>query len=791
MVMTMLFPMTVVCRLLSAQSFKFQVKQSHSSAFIRLLHCFFIIFAAISNQLSNFIIMKNIFLIALLVAMSIVGAWAQNGKVDAFPGAEGAGRYTTGGRGGVVYHVTSLEDDGAKKGTLRYAINQKGPRTIVFDVAGVIELKSRLSIRNGDLTIAGQTAPGDGICLKNYGFQVSSNNVIIRFMRSRLGDDKSDCEDDAVSAFSSSNGLSNIIIDHCSASWSIDECLSCYGVKNLTVQWCYITESLYHSIHGKGTHGYGGIWGGCPATFHHNLIAHHSSRNPRLCGSRFNNDAAHEMVDLRNNVFYNFGPINSGYAGEGGCYNFINNCYKPGPMTATKASLCNRIFQASPDDGSNKQAKGVWGTFHLSGNWFDTSCPDLTQAEVASGEAVNANNWAGLHVNGSPLPGGSKLGIESQSAFACASVTTHSAQDALERVLTYGGCSFARDAIDARIAGEVESGTYTFTGSKGGTLGLIDTPSDVGGYPAYTCTPAQQAALSDENNNGIPDSKEEVLFGGLVDGNGHDKSDVYTNLEYYLNFLVRKITEGQLEGGVPSVDGSGSQGGGDENAEAFMATENADGSYDYFWFSKDNAAQVENWLVDGTIVLTDASYNKDYSNTESSHTGAITLKKGTGEIVFKCPAVSSFALYMFRTGSFAGSVSVSADGTNFEEVYKYSGGKYILELDATPYVSSDNEIYVKISNAATGTLAIQGVKILRPDLGGNGISKLHIASGLRVSGDEVVAFDALNIRAYTPDGSCVAAEVGNRLSLAGLQHGIYVIRVVESNGNIIVRKIVK
>lgn len=735
--------------------------------------------------------MKNIFLTAFLTVMFIVGAGAQNAKVDAFPGAEGAGRYTTGGRGGAVYHVTSLEDDGSKKGTLRYAINQKGPRTIVFDVAGVIELKSRLSIKNGDLTIAGQTAPGDGICLKNYGFQISANNVIIRFMRSRLGDDKSDCEDDAVSAFSSSNGLSNIIIDHCSASWSIDECLSCYGVKNLTVQWCYITESLYHSIHGKGTHGYGGIWGGAPATFHHNLIAHHSSRNPRLCGSRFNNDAAHEMVDLRNNVFYNFGPINSGYAGEGGCYNFINNCYKPGPMTATKPALCNRIFQASPDDGSNKQAKGVWGTFHLGGNWFDTSCPDLTPAEVASGEAVNDNNWAGLHVNGSPLPGGSKLGIESQNAFACASVTTHSAQDALDRVLAYGGCSFARDAIDARIAGEVASGTYTFTGSKGGTLGLIDTPSDVGGYPAYTCTPAQQAALTDENNNGIPDNKEDLLFGGLVDGNGHDKSDVYTNLEYYLNYLVRKITEEQLEGGVPSVDGSGSQGGGDDASEAFMATRNADGSYDYFWFSEDNADQVNSWLSDGTIRLVEGSYNKSFTNAESSHTGAFTLKKTTGEIIFKCPAVSSFALYMFRTGSFSGTVSVSTDGTNFEEVYKYSGSKYILELDVSSYVASDNEIYVKVSNASTGSLSIQGARILTPNKGGNSISDLYAASGLRIAGNVVEASDALNIRAYNTDGCCVAAEVGGRLSLAGLQHGMYVIRVVKNDGHIIVRKIVK
>lgn len=736
--------------------------------------------------------MKNIFYLSLLMLLACATATAQTALVDAFPGAEGAGRYTTGGRGGKVYHVTSLEDDGSKVGTLRYAINQKGARTIVFDVAGVIELQSRLSIKNGDLTIAGQTAPGDGICLKNYGFQISANNVIVRFIRSRLGDDMSDCEDDAISAFSSSNGLSNIIIDHCSASWSIDECLSCYGVKNLTVQWCFITESLYHSIHGKGTHGYGGIWGGCPATFHHNLIAHHSSRNPRLCGSRFNNDPAHEMVDLRNNVFYNFGPINSGYAGEGGCFNFINNCYKPGPMTATKSDLCNRIFQANADAGDYQQAKGVWGTFHLSGNWFDTSCPYLTEAEIAKGEAVNADNWAGLHVstgNGA-LPGGSKLGIESQSPFACASVTTHTAQDALDRVVEFGGCSYVRDGIDIRIAAEVQGGSYTYEGSKGGTLGLIDTPSDVGGYPTYTCTPAQKAALADENNNGIPDGKEELYFGGLVDGNGHDKSDVYTNLEYYLNLLVRKITEGQLDGGTPSADGTGSGSGDTANADAFMATTTADGNFDYYWFNAENADQVNAWIADGTISITNGSFNQAYSNTNTPHTGALSLNKATGEVVFRCPAISAFKLYMFRTGSFGGAVSISTDGTTFEEVYTYSAGSYILELDLSSYVASDGEIYVKVTNTATGTLAIQGARILMPKTD-TALRTLHANDRIRISGDGIHADNALNLRAYTPDGRCVAAAAGGHLSLAGLQNGLYVVRAVTTDGHILVRKIVK
>jgi hypothetical protein len=723
--------------------------------------------------------------------MGVGALSAQSKLIDAFPGAEGAGRYTTGGRGGAVYHVTSLEDD-ESTGTLRWAIKQKGARTIVFDVAGTIELKSVLKIQNGDVTIAGQTAPGDGICLKNHALQVAANNVIVRYVRARCGDGDSSCEDDAISAFSGGNGLSNIIFDHCTASWSIDECMSCYGVKNLTVQWCFITESLYNSIHGKGVHGYGGIWGGCPATFHHNLIAHHSSRNPRLCGSRFNNDAASEMVDLRNNVFYNWGPTNGGYAGEGGCYNFINNAYKPGPMTATKSSLCNRIFQASPDDGSNSQAAGVWGTFHLSGNWFDTSCPSLSAAEINSGENVNKDNWLGLHV--STAPTGGKKAIQSSSAFACASVTTHTAQDAMDRVLAYGGCSKVRDAIDARIAYEVENGTFTYTGSKGGTLGLIDTPSDVEGYLNYTCTAAEKAALSDSNNNGIPDDMEDLLFGKEVLANGHDKDVNYTNLEYYLNYLVRKITEAELEGGTPSADGTNQGGSSDDEVATapFIATTTEVGAYDYYWFNATNADQVNAWIADGTISLSNASFSKTFSNDNTEFTGALQLKSGTGEVVFKCPSVTAFTLYMFRTGSFSGEVLTSSDGETFESVYTYSGSKYIQELDLTSYVASADPIYVKITNASSGSLNIQGAKIvaLQSSLE-TSLDKHSISDQFSIAADAVVATNAQNLRVYTPDGRCVASAFGGRLSIASLHPGIYVLRVVTNDGRIVVRKFVK
>ncbi len=458
--------------------------------------------------------------------------------VDAFPGAYGAGRYTSGGAGGKVLVVTSLADDGSE-GTLRWAVNEEGARTVVFRVSGIIELQSELRVRNGDLTIAGQTAPGDGICVRNHSVVINADNVIVRFMRFRLGADALTEEEADGSDAIWGRGYSNIIIDHCSMSWSTDECASFYNNKNFTMQWCIIAESLTNSLHTKGGHGYGGIWGGSPATYHHNLLAHHSNRTPRLDGSRSSGLPAEEKVDLRNNVIYNWGNEGA-YGGQGGSYNFVNNYYKPGPyLRETNGDSCSYLFVAYSDDGSNNSLNeyGTYGYFYLQGNYIDNSVIE-NQSRLNQIAAVNADNTKGLIAKNDFISTDQLLAAGEFSITSDAADYTQSATDAYEAVLAYAGASLQRDAVDERVVNNVRNGDYTASGSNGSDYGFIDDPSDVGGWPTYT-----GEALADSDNDGMPDEWEKAngLDPEQDDSAGYDLSSSYTNLEVYMNSLVEDL----------------------------------------------------------------------------------------------------------------------------------------------------------------------------------------------------------------------------------------------------------
>ena len=479
----------------------------------------------------------------LYAEMKIPAAEDEHGAALAFPGAEGGGMYTTGGRGGRIIHVTNLNDSGT--GSLRAAVEASGPRIVVFDVAGIIELSSKLRIRNGDLTIAGQTAPGDGICIKNYATVVEADNVIIRFVRFRLGDQGANADDGEDAIWG--RRQKDIIIDHCSMSWSIDECASFYGNSNFTMQWCILTESLRHSVHGKGSHGYGGIWGGENASFHHNLLANHDSRNPRFDHPEiYENPSDPDRrgnVDYRNNAVYNWGS-NSTYGGEGGHFNMVGNYYRQGPASRDRAYFidANGIYTSNGTDYG-------YPYLYMDGNHY-VQYPDMT-----AGDGVY---W---HDHGTNIPpDASRLlssllpisGPDGQTVYT----TTHSAQDAFALICETGGASLVRDEVDDRACLDAQSGTASYPdGGNGSEGGIVDTPSAVGGWPEYSADTENEANdKTDTDGDGIPDWFEEKF--GLDTESDDSKAmtvDVkgrYTNIEMYLHYLVRDIVASQAGNGI-------------------------------------------------------------------------------------------------------------------------------------------------------------------------------------------------------------------------------------------------
>lgn len=473
--------------------------------------------------------MKTIFTSLFIVFAMALTIQAQEEVLRAFPGAEGFGKDVTGGRGGKVYYVTSLEDNERTEGTLRYALSKSGARIIMFKVSGTIILKSDLKITRGNVTIAGQTAPGDGITLRDYTTFIDADNVIIRFLRFRMGD-KAEQQNDALWG----RRHKNIIIDHCSLSWSTDECGSFYDNEYFTLQWSILSESLRISVHDKGEHGYGGIWGGRGASFHHNLLADHDSRNPRFCGSRYSNRPDDELIDHRNNVIFNWGG-NSAYAAEGGSYNMINNYYKAGPASSNK----DRIIQPYADNGGNSQPAGTYGIFYVNGNYMTAS------------SSTTANNKNGIDVHSTITNQGLNVDdITVDKQFTFQTTTTHTAEKAYEKVLSYVGASLKRDAVDIRIIDDVTTGTPTYmTGGNGSKNGLIDTQDHVGGWPTLNST----AAPADTDEDGMPDEWETANSlnpNDPTDAQLKTVDGLYPNLEVYLNSLVADIISNQNSDGV-------------------------------------------------------------------------------------------------------------------------------------------------------------------------------------------------------------------------------------------------
>ena len=525
-------------------------------------------------------------LTSMAAALMSAAALAQ---VPAFPGAEGHGRYVTGGRGGKVIHVTNLNDKGTR--SFRAAVTGNSKKIIVFDVAGVIPLASDLNI-GANTTILGQTAPSPGITLRYYTVR-PEDNCIIRFIRLRRGQEK-DINDGADATWQ--RNKTGIIFDHCSFSWSIDEVASFYDNNNFTMQWCTVAESLTNPGHSKGAHGYGGIWGGKLASFHHNFVGHLMNRGPRFNGARYGwtgytsnkdydtykweNPVQAENVDFRNCVMYNAQGTCYGGPG-GGQINIVNNYYKAGPSHSLKSKTLNgikvsvssgkergsqdRITQVTVSSSGNSDKKHpeyyeMTSRYFISGNTTETTKGTVTKNQdwkgvvydkgtyTYNGEIYSADkkNFYGDAVAHQTIDGVSCVKIKMDNPAPTGEVTTHSAAEAFSKVLAYGGASLYRDEIDARYMEEAKTGTAQYKGSITQSPGIIDKVSDVNGYTESTFGTASRPADFDTDKDGIPDAWE--LANGL---NPNDDSDAltysldgkgyYINLEVYANSLVEDI----------------------------------------------------------------------------------------------------------------------------------------------------------------------------------------------------------------------------------------------------------
>lgn len=443
-------------------------------------------------------------------AMESVSA-LEKAEIPAFPGAEGAGGYTRGGRGGRIIEVTNLDDSGP--GSLRAAIEAEGPRIVIFRISGIITLEKVLTISNPYITVAGQTAPGDGICIRGQTTEINTHDVVLRYLRFRRGNIKD--RNDALGGYP----VGNIIVDHCSASWGLDENLSLYRymkktpdgkakkmpAENITIQWCISSEAL-----DLNNHAFGATWGGKNCSFHHNLFACNTGRNPSIgWGDHF---------DFRNNVLFNWRHRTVDGGDASSMVNIVANYYKPGPAVnkgATRYRICRPQHL---DMHSEAQREGKW---YVAENF------------VVGNPKVTSNNWdGGVQFDDAETEAEVKALIKkvrSTTPVPAVPITQQSAEQAYILVLTQAGATLPRrDPVDVRIINIVLEGKPTYKN------GIIDIPSDVGGWPEYKSAPAP----IDSDHDGMPDSWEKkfgLKWSNPADGSKDADSDGYTNVEEWLN----------------------------------------------------------------------------------------------------------------------------------------------------------------------------------------------------------------------------------------------------------------
>mgnify|MGYP001035965124 FL=1 len=527
---------------------------------------------------------------SLLLALGL----SASESAPAFPGAEGHGRYVTGGRGGEVRHVTNLNDSGP--GSLRQALSGTTPKIIVFDVSGYIDLRSQLNVTS-NTTIAGQTAPDGGITLRYYTLYFGNcDNVIVRFIRSRRSQVK-DVNDGADATWGRKR--KNIIIDHCSFSWSIDEVASFYDNRNFTLQWSTIAEGLANPGHTKGAHSYGGIWGGKNASFHHNFVAHIQNRAPRFNGARYAWDGYDktvysstvdaERVDFRNCLVYNWGNGNGCYGGPGGGYvNMVNNYYKAGPGTRNKTRV-TQVSVASDGNAEGSSLKGYASRYYINGNYvtaasnpedydwsgviYDGGLLTLNgERYIADAAHLYGENVSYVNINDTDC-----VSLKLDEQIDPGEVTTHSATDVYDKILDYCGASLYRDDADIRYMEETRTGTTTYKGNvayvdangksyptsnTSGILDFINAPDGeqnpkTASFPELPSNTRQDDYDSD--GDGIPDVWE--VAQGLNPNDGTDGKlytldprGWYTNVEVYINSLVEPIMKAGNMDAISAVD---------------------------------------------------------------------------------------------------------------------------------------------------------------------------------------------------------------------------------------------